>query len=75
MLRIYDVGGKLLNGIKSMNVNNLPYVGIKELKRKCFMINSGVKRGCIRPPWIFNIEMKEEMGKMGERGDSLVSCM
>ena len=27
--RIYDVGGKLLNGIKSVYVNSLAYVRIK----------------------------------------------
>ena len=29
MLRMYDVGGKLLNGIKSMYVNSLTYVRVK----------------------------------------------
>ena len=29
VLRMYDMGGKLLNGMKSIHVNNLAYVGIK----------------------------------------------
>ena len=32
VLRIYDVGSKLLNGIKSMYVNSLPCVRVKELR-------------------------------------------
>ena len=29
MLCIYDVGGKLLNGTESMNVNSLAYLRVK----------------------------------------------
>ena len=39
VLRMYDVGGKLLNGIKSMYVNSLACVGVKG--GECFRINSG----------------------------------
>ena len=30
VLRIYDVGGKLLNGIKSMYVNSIACIRLKE---------------------------------------------
>ena len=36
---MYDVGHKLLNGIKSMYVN--AYVTVKGGDSKCFRINSG----------------------------------
>ena len=28
VLKMYDVGGKLLNGIKGLHVNSLPYVKV-----------------------------------------------
>ena len=39
-LRIYDVNGKLLNGIKSMYVNSLSFVRVKWGESKCFRIDS-----------------------------------
>ena len=38
VLRMYDTGGKLLNGIKNMNINSLAYVRVKESESKRFMI-------------------------------------
>ena len=35
------MGGKLLNGIKSMYVNSLACVRVKGGERECFRINSG----------------------------------
>ena len=35
---MYDVGGKLFNGIKSMSVNSLVYLKVKEGVIKCFKI-------------------------------------
>ena len=39
---MYDVDGKLLNGIKRMYVNNLPCVGVKGGESECFRVDSGV---------------------------------
>ena len=50
VLRMYDVGGKLLNGIKSVCVNSLTCVRIKGSESRCFRINSGVRQGCIISP-------------------------
>ena len=36
VLKIYDVGGKLLSGIKSMYVNSLACVKVKGGERECF---------------------------------------
>ena len=47
MLRAYDVGGKLLNGNKSMYVNNLSFVRVKGGESECFWNDSGVEQGCI----------------------------
>ena len=43
MLRIYDVGGKVLNEIKSMFGNSLACDRVKGSESKCFRIDSGVK--------------------------------
>ena len=43
VLRMYDVGGKLLNGIKSMYVNSLACVRVKGGESECFRINSDMR--------------------------------
>ena len=43
VLRMYDVGGKLLNGVISMYVNSLVCVRVKGGERECFRIDSGVR--------------------------------
>ena len=64
VLRMYAVGGKMLNGIKSMYFNSLVCVGI----------NMGIRHGYITYPWVFNVymdavmkEVKTGMGRMGVR--------
>ena len=66
---MYDLGGKLLNGIKSMYVNSLACVRVKGGDALCFSIASGVRKWCIMSPWLFNVyvdalmrEMKRRMG-------------
>ena len=44
---MYDEGGKLLNGIKSMSINSLICVRVNGSESECFRINSGVRQGCI----------------------------
>ena len=43
VLRRHDVGGKLLNGIKSMHVNSLACVRIKGGESEYFRINNSVR--------------------------------
>ena len=43
VLRMYDVGGKLLNGIKSVYVNSLACVRVKKCETECFKIDRGVR--------------------------------
>ena len=42
VLRLYDVVGKPLNGIKTMYVNSLACVREKRGESKCFRVDSGV---------------------------------
>ena len=44
---MYDVGGKLLNGIKNMYVNNLVCIILKGGESECFRIDGGVRQSCI----------------------------
>ena len=50
VLRMHDVDGKLLNSIKSMNLNSLACVIVKGGESECFRIHSGVRQGCIMSP-------------------------
>ena len=72
VLKMYDVGGKLLNGIKSTYVNILACVRVKGGESECFRIKSGVRQGCIISPWLFNVyfevvEVKIWMGRKSVR--------
>ena len=74
VLRIYDVGGKLLSGIKSMYVDSSASVKIKGVESEQFRIDSGVRQGCIMFPRLFSVYMdgvlKEVKMGMGRRGVS-----
>ena len=49
MLRMYDVEGKLLSGIKSMYVHSLVCVRVKWGESEWFRIDSGVRKGVTCP--------------------------
>ena len=77
VLRMYDGGGKLLNGIKSMYVDSSACVRIKRGVSEQFRINSWVRQGFIISLWLFNVymdgAMKEvKMMGMGRRGMSFL---
>ena len=59
LLRMYDVGGKLLNGIKStgMYLNSLSCVRVKRSESECFRIDSVVRQEWIIFPWLVNVYM------------------
>ena len=73
---MYDVGGKLLSGIKSMYVDSSACVRIKGCKSEQFRIDSGVSQGYIMSPWRFNVYMDGVLKevKMG-KGRSGVSFL
>ena len=49
---MYDVGGKLLSGIKNMYVNNLASVREKGGESGCLRMESSVRQGCVMSPWM-----------------------
>ena len=55
VLKMYDVGGKLLSTIKSMYVDSSGCVSVKGGESEWFRIDSEVRHGCIMSPWLFNI--------------------
>ena len=69
---MYDVGGKLLNGVISMYVNSLVCVRVKGCESECFRIDSGVRQVDIRSLCLFNVYMdvvmKELKMGIGRRG-------
>ena len=73
---MHDLGGKMLNGIKSMYVNSLACVRIKGGESEYFRIDSGMRQGCIMSPWLFKVNMdavmKEVKMGMGRRGEERV---
>ena len=54
VLRMNDVGVKLLSEIKCMYVDSSPCVRIKGGDSEWLKIDSGVRQGCIISPWLFN---------------------
>ena len=72
---MYDVGGKLMNGIKSMYVNSLvACVRVKGGEFEGFRNNSSMIQGSIMSSWLFKAymnavrkEMKMVMERMGVR--------
>ena len=69
VLRKYDVGGKLLNAIKYMYIKSLGYVRVKEWESECSKIDTGVRQGCIMPPWLFNEYIHGCSDEGDENGD------
>ena len=60
-LSMYDVGNKLLNGIRIIYINSLACVRVNGGKSECFGINRGVRQGCMTSPWLFNVYMDAVM--------------
>src|SRR5678816_2535410 len=61
---IYGVGGKLLNGIKSMYDDSETCVKINGAESDCFNINCGVRQGCVMSSWLFNLYMDGVMKEL-----------
>ncbi len=73
-LRVYEVGGQLLEGIKSFYENASASVRMNRELSKSFSVEVGVRQGCVMSPWLFNIymdgcirEMKVRVRDLGAR--------
>ena len=63
VLRMYSIGSKLLNVIKSMYINSLACIRVKGGESECYRITS-VRQGCIMSPWLFNVYMDTLMKEL-----------
>ena len=61
VLKIYGVGGKLLDAVKAFYKNCRAKVRVNGVESKNFNIGVGVKQGCVMSPWLFNIYMDSMM--------------
>ena len=73
---MFDVGDKLLSQIKSIYVDSSGCFRVKGGESEWFMIDNGVRQGCIMSPWLFNVHMDGVMNEvkmgMGRRGVSFL---
>lgn len=87
VLKIYGIGGKLLNAIKSFYKCSESCVRVCREESKWFEVKVGLRQGCVMSPWLFNVYMdgvvKEFKARITEKGISLkvgndlvkVSCL
>ena len=54
MLRVYGVGEKLLKAVQSFYVDSLVYVRVRNDVSEWFLVNVGLRQGCVMSPWLFN---------------------
>ncbi len=73
-LRVYGVGGQLLEGIKSFYENTSASVWVNGELSASFNVEVGVRQGCVMSPWLFSIymdgcirEMKVRVRDLGAR--------
>ena len=52
MVRMFDVGSKLLNGIKCMDIDSIICGRVEWGESESFRTDSGEKQGWIMSPWI-----------------------
>ena len=75
MLRIYGIGGRLLEGVKSFYVNSKACVRVGNGVSEWFPVKVCLRQGCVMSPWLFNIYMdgvvREVNMRVMERGLSL----
>ena len=55
VLRLYGIGGKLLEGVKSLYVNSSACVRVGNEVSECFPVKVGLRQGCVMSPWLFNL--------------------
>ena len=57
VLRMYGIGGRLLEGVKSFYRNSRACVRVGNSVSDWFSVNVGLRQGCVMSPWLFNIFM------------------
>ncbi len=57
ILRVYGVGGQLLEGIRSFYESANASVRVNGELSENFKVEMGVRQGCVMSPWLFNMYM------------------
>ena len=57
VLSIYGVNGKLLEAVQSFYRESSACVRIGNVKSVWFLVNDGLRQGCVMSPWLFNVYM------------------
>ena len=57
VLKVYGIGGRLLEGVKSFYVNSKACVRVGGGVSEYFPVKMGLRQGCVMSPWLFNIYM------------------
>ena len=57
MLRVYGIGGKLLNAVQSFYIDSKERVWVGNDVGEWFKVNVGLRQGCVMSTWLFNVYM------------------
>ena len=55
LLRIYGIGGRLLQGVKSLYEDSKACVRVGNEMSEWFPVRVGLRQGCVMSPWFFNL--------------------
>ena len=55
VLRIYGVGGRLLQAVESMYAGSKACVRVGSEVSEWFQVKVGLRQGCVMSPWLFNL--------------------
>ena len=76
VLRLYGIGGRLLNAVKSFYVESRACVRVGNSESDWFDVKVGLRQGCVMSPWLFNMYidgvMREMNARVGEVGVEMV---
>ena len=57
MLRVYGVGGKLLEAVQSFYLDSRACVQVGNDVSEWFPVNIRLRQDCVMSPWLFNVYM------------------
>ena len=52
---MFGVGGKLLKAVQSFYIDSTGGVRVGNDVSDCFLVNVGLRQGCVMSPWLFNV--------------------
>ena len=67
MLRVCGVGGKLLKAVQNFYVDSRTCVWVRNDASEWFLVNVGLRQGCVMSPLLFNVNMDGVVRKVNVR--------